>query len=135
MLVYLVYTGMLCIPMLTKQQITQQILTGLPEEDRPTYDEACKSWWMNFRDGGGFRLTNAGYMALSTWDFETYSFDVPTNIVAIARHLLTLDKKLDCPYYIKIGKNPQIVLFGSRQAVMLAMYGDLEKWMLFLNRT
>ena len=121
--------------MLTKQQITQQILTGLPEDDRPTYDEACKSWWMNFREGGGFRLTNAGYMALSTWEFETYSFAVPTNIVAIARHLLTLDKKLDCPYYIKIGKNPQIVLFGSRQAVMLAMYNDLEKWLTFLNRT
>jgi len=26
-------------------------------------------------------------------------------------------------------------LFGSQQAVMLAMYGDLEKWLKFLNRT
>ena len=121
--------------MLTKQSITQQILTGLPEDDRPTLEEALQSWWMNFRDGGGLRLTNAGFMAFGTCDLETYSFAVPTNLVAIARHLLILDKKLDCPYYIKIGKNPQIVLFGSRQAVMLAMYGDLEKWMTFLNRT
>ena len=81
------------------------------------------------------RLTNAGFMALSTGDFETYSFAVPTNLVAIAKHLLILDKKLDCPYYIKIGKNPQIILFGSKQAVMLAMYNDLEKWMAFLTRT
>ena len=121
--------------MLTKQSITQQILTGLPEDDRPTLEEALQSWWMNFRDGGGLRLTNAGFMAFGTCDLETYSFAVPTNLVAIARHLLILDKKLDCPYYIKIGKNPQIVLFGSRQAMMLAMYGDLEKWMTFLNRT
>jgi hypothetical protein len=121
--------------MLTKQSITEQILTSLPEDDCPTYDEACRSWWMNFRDGGGFRLTNAGYMALSTWNFETYSFAVPTNLSAIARHLLILDKKLDCPYYIKIGKNPQIVLFGSKQAVVLAMYGDLEKWLKYLTRT
>ena len=121
--------------MLTKQQITEQILTGLPEDDRPSYDKACKSWWMNFRDGGGFRLTDAGYMALGTWDFETYAFAVPTNLVAIARHLLILDKKLDCPYYIKIGKNPKIILFGSKQAVMLAMYGDLEKFLKYLNRT
>ena len=121
--------------MITKEEITQKILQGLPEDDRPTYDEACKSWWMNFRDGGGFRLTDAGYMALNTWNFETYTFAVPPNLVAIARHLLILDKKLNCPYYIKIGKNPQIVLFGSKQAVMLAMYGDLEKWMTFLNRT
>ena len=121
--------------MLTKLQITEHILAGLPEDDRPTYDEACKAWWMNFRDGGGFRLTNAGYMAIGTCDLETYSFDSPTSLVAIARHLLTLDKKLDCPYYLKIGKRPQIVLFGSKQAVMLAMYGDLEKWLTFLNRT
>ena len=121
--------------MITKEEITQKILQGLPEDDRPTYEEACKSWWMNFREGGGFRLTNAGYMALSTWEFETYSFAVPPNLVAKPWHLLTLDKKLDCPYYLKISKNPQIVLFGSRQAMMLAMYGDLEKWMTFLNRT
>jgi hypothetical protein len=120
---------------ITKEEITQKILQGLPEDDRPTYDEACKSWWMNFREGGGFRLTNAGYMAIGTCDLETYSFNAPTNLVAIARHLLTLDKKLDCPYYIKIGKSPQIILFGSKQAVMLAMYGDLNKWMNFLNRT
>jgi len=121
--------------MFSKQKITQKIIQRLPENDRPTYDEACKSWWMNFREGGGMRLTTAGYMALGTGDFETYSFAVPTNIVAIARHLLTLDKKLDCPYYIKIGKNPQIVLFGSKQAVMLAMYNDLEKWLKYLSRT
>ena len=121
--------------MLTKQSITQQILAGLPEDDRPSYDEACKAWWMNFREGGGFRLTNTGYMALSTWEFETYSFAVPPNMPAKPSHLLTLDKKLYCPYYIKIGKNPQIILFGSRQAMMLAMYNDLEKWLTFLNRT
>lgn len=118
-----------------KQQYTARLLESLPEDDRPTLEEALQSWWMNFRDGGGMRLTNAGFMAFGTCDLETYSFAVPANIVAIARHLLTLDKKLDCPYYIKIGKNPQIVLFGSKQAVMLAMYGDLEKWMTFLNRT
>jgi hypothetical protein len=121
--------------MLTKQQITEYILAGLPEDDRLTYDEACKAWWMNFRDGGGFRLTNAGFMAIGTCDLETYWFAVPTNLSAIARHLLILDKKLDCPYYIKIGKKPQIVLFGSKQAMMLAMYGDLEKWLTFLSRT
>ena len=121
--------------MFSKQKITQKIIQGLPEDDRPILEEALQSWWMNFRDGGGMRLTTAGFMVLSTGDFETYSFAVPTNLVAIARHLLILDKKLDCPYYIKIGKNPQIVLFGSKQAVMLAMYGDLVKWLTYLTRT
>jgi hypothetical protein len=118
-----------------KFSITRRILEHLPEDDRPTYDEACKSWWMNFRDGGGMRLTNAGFMAFATCDLETYAFDSPTSLAVISKHLLTLDKKLDCPYYIKIGKRPQIILFGSKQAVMLAMYGDLEKWLTFLDRT
>ena len=78
--------------MLTKLQITEHILAGLPEDDRPTYDEACKAWWMNFRDGGGFRLTNAGYMAIGTCDLETYAFDAPPDLVAKPKHLLTLDK-------------------------------------------
>ena len=121
--------------MITKEEITQKIFQGLPEDDRPTYEEACKAWWMNFREGGGFRLTNAGFMAFGTCDLQTYSFDVPPNLVAKPSHLLTLDKKLDCPYYIKIGKKPQIVLFGSQQAMMLAMYNDLEKWLTFLTRT
>ena len=121
--------------MFSKQKITQKIIQGLPEDDRPTLEEALQSWWMNFRDGGGLRLTHTGFMAFGTCDLETYSFAVPANTVAIARHLLILDKKLDCPYYIKIGKNPQIVLFGSRQAVMLAMYNDLEKWLTYLDRT
>jgi hypothetical protein len=118
-----------------KQQYTEQLLKTLPENDRPTLDEACKSWWMNFREGGGMRLTNAGFMAFATCDLETYAFDSPTSLVVISKHLLTLDKKLDCPYYIKIGKRPQIILFGSRQAMMAAMYGDLEKWLTFLDRT
>ena len=121
--------------MTTKQQYTARLLESLPEDDRPTLEEALQSWWMNFRDGGGMRLTNAGLMAFGTCDLKTYSFDVPPNLVAKPSHLLTLDKKLDCPYYIKIGKNPQIILFGSRQAMMLAMYNDLEKWLTFLNRT
>lgn len=121
--------------MITKQQYTQRLLESLPEDDRPTYEDACQSWWMNFRDGGGMRLTTAGFQAFATCDLETYAFDVPPNLVAMPRHLLTLDKKLDCPYYIRIGKRPQIILFGSKQAIMLAMYNDLEKWLSFLNRT
>jgi hypothetical protein len=46
-----------------------------------------------------------------------------------------LDKKLQCPYFIKLGKNPQLTLFGGEQATMLALYGDLEKFLKYLNRT
>lgn len=120
--------------MFNKEVITQKILDGLPENDRPTYDEACQSWWMNFRQGGGMRLTLAGYMAISTFDIETYTFDVPVGLPARPGQLLTLDRKLNCPYYIKLGKSPQLIVFGSQQATMLALYGDLEKFLKYLDR-
>lgn len=121
--------------MLSKQAITQRILEGLPENDRPTFDEALQSWWMNFRDGGGMRLTQHGFLAISTFDIETYTFDVPPGLPAKPGQLLTLDRKLDCPYFIKLGKKPQLIVFGSQQATMLALYGDLEKFLRYLDRT
>jgi hypothetical protein len=120
--------------MSSKQRITQKILEGLPENDRPTLDEALQTWWMNFRDGGGLRLTQHGFLAISTFDIETYKFDVPPGLVAKPGPLLTLDRKLDCPYFIKLGKQPQLIVFGSKQAMMLAMYNDLEKFLKYLAR-
>jgi hypothetical protein len=120
--------------MLSKQDITRKILEGLPEDDRPSYEDACHAWWMNFRDGGGMRLTPTGYLAISTFDIESFTFDVPPGLPAKPGQLLTLDRKLDCPYFIKLSKQPQLVVFGSQQATMLALYGDLEKFLNYLKR-
>ena len=122
--------------MLDKAQLTQQILQGLPSDDCPTFDEAFASWWMDSRDRGGMRLTTAGYQAIATLDIKMYVFDTPLAIPALLpRQLLLLDRKLDCPYYLKIGKKQQITLFGSEQALMLTMYGDLYRFLRYLERT
>lgn len=122
--------------MFNKLHITQQVLAGLPRSEQMlfTVDKALQAWWINFRDGGGMRLTDAGYHALCTCDFATYTFEVPAGLPGKPGQLLTLDRKLDCPYFIKTGRKPQIILFGSRQAVMAAMYGDIEKFLNYLNR-
>ena len=121
--------------MLSKDSITRKILEGLPDNDRPTFEEACQSWWMNFRDDGGMRLTQTGYLAISTLDIQHYTFDVPPSLPALPGQLLTLDRKLDCPYFIRLGKKPQLIVFGSQQATMMALYGDLVKFLKYLNRT
>jgi hypothetical protein len=122
--------------MLDKAQLTQQILQGLPSDDCPTFDEAFASWWMDSRAVGGMRLTTAGYQAITTLDIAMYVFDTPLAIPALLPgHLLLLDRKLDCPYYLKIGKKQQITLFGSEQALMLTMYGDLGRFLRYLERT
>ena len=122
--------------MITKQQYTQRLLEVLPEQERPTLEQACKIWWIDFRDEGGMRLTKQGYDAFTiAWDLKTYTFGVPPGLPARPGQLLTLNKKLDCPYYIKLGKKPELVLFDSKQATMMALYGDLEKFLLYLSRT
>jgi hypothetical protein len=46
--------------------------------------------------------------------------------------ILDLDRKMEWPYYLDFNvrkKRRRIVFFGSREAMMAAMYGDLEKWL------
>lgn len=122
--------------MITKQQYTEKLLDALPQEERVSLDQACKIWWTDFRDDGGMRLTQQGYDAFTiAWDLETYIFKIPPGLPARPGQLLTLKKKLNCPYFIKLGKKPELVLFDSKQATMLALYGDLEKFLLYLDRT
>jgi hypothetical protein len=121
--------------MLDKVQLTQQILQGLPSDDCPAFDEAYAAWWIDSRAVGGMRLTTAGYQAIATFDIKLYVFDISAGMALLPRHLLLLDRKLDCPYYLKTGKKPQITLFGSEQALMLTMYGDFDRFMRYLERT
>lgn len=121
--------------MQTKQALTQELLELLPVDQRPNLQSALTNWWMNFRQGGGLRLTSSGYQALVQCQLSQHSFDLPVELQRTAKFLLALDRKLNCPYYIEPGRKPKITLFGQQQAVMLALYGDIEKWMtLFLLR-
>ncbi len=122
--------------MFNKQQLTQQILVQLPEDDRPSFDQAMKTWWQDIRDdNGGLRLSLSGYDAFNFLNIDRHEFDVPASTPALPRQLIILNKKLDCPYYLKLGKKPRLIIFGSKQAVMYAMYGDLEKFLRYLDRT
>lgn len=121
--------------MLSKEEYTRQVLEQMPPDDRPSYDQALKYWWQDIRDEGGLRLSMSGYDAFDYLDLTRYEFDVPAGTPARPAHLITLNKKLTHPYYLKMGKKPKLILFGSTEAVMMAMYGDLEKFIKYLNRT
>jgi hypothetical protein len=116
-----------------KSQLTQQLLDQLPEEERPSFEWALKSWWQDLRDDGGLRLSISGYDTFKFLSIEQHAFDF-TKVLSPSL-LMTLNRKLDCPYYLKAGKTPKLIIFGSQQAIMYAMYGDLEKFLRYLDRT
>ena len=85
-------------------------------------------WWFNFRDAGGFRLTEEGMYAFRTLNITHYKFGLPEYVILSGSLLLTLDKKLTCPYFINSGKEKYLLLYGGKEATMLTMYGDVKKF-------
>jgi hypothetical protein len=119
--------------MSSKKQITLKLLEFLPTEERLTYEQALVDWWMIFTKQDGLRLTERGYDMLRKYGIASHGFAVPK--IFRMGDLLVLSRKLDCPYYIEPGKTPVLHLFGSEQAMMYAMYGDLSRFLRYLERT
>jgi hypothetical protein len=114
-----------------KLKLTQALVASLPAEFAESVDVARTTWWSNIRKTGGMRLTEHGFYVFSrVLDLAHYELEIkptPGN----RRIVLTLDRKLQSPYYIRIDKRiPTVVcMFGSREAVVAQLYGDLEKFL------
>jgi len=93
------------------------------------------TWWANIRPEGGLRLTRHGYEILhDVLQYESWSLDLSNqpNSVISKRVVLDLDHKLEWPYFLDFNprkKTRRIVFFGSREAMMATMYGDLTRWL------
>lgn len=115
-----------------KLKLTQALVANLPAEFAEPVEVAVRTWWANIRKTGGMRLTEHGFYVFSrVLDLAHYELEIkpaPGN----KRIVLTLDRKLQSPYYIRIDKRipTSVYMFGSREAVVAQLYGDLEK---FLN--
>ena len=116
----------------SKQQLTQHLLNQLPADDRPGYQFALKTWWQDSRDDGGLRLSPYGLDVFKLLKIKQYEFEFFRSLSPGL--LMTLNRKLDCPYFLKGGKSTRLILFGDKQAIMYAMYGDMEKFLRYLDR-
>jgi hypothetical protein len=118
-----------------KLEIIQRLMPQVPEEHQSSIDSAMQTWWVNIRSDGGMRLTDLGYeMMHDVLQLESWKLDLADQerIVFTKRLILDLDRKLEWPYYIYVNikkKHRFIVFFGSREAMMASMYGDLERWL------
>lgn len=121
-----------------KLSITLGLLEQVPEDRREPWDQALITWWANIRPEGGLRLTRHGYEMLhdvlgyESWALDLASEKSPSQVRINKRTVLDLDRKMEWPYYLDFNprkKTRRIVFFGSREAMMATMYGDLEKWL------
>lgn len=120
--------------MLSKLDYTQQLLKQLPVNDCPSEEDALSMWWQDIRPDGGLRLSAEGCVLFGRLKITSYEFEIPPNTPARPSTLLILSNKLTCPYYIAIGKKPRLVLFGSKEATMYSLYGDINKFISAINQ-
>lgn len=114
-----------------KLKLTQAIINQLPEGHGMDVETAMKVWWYNIRAGGGLRLTDLGYFTFKkVVDLESYSMEIDWETFDRTT-ILKLDRKLQMPYYIDVKKKipKQVVFFGSKEAMMARLYGNLNKFL------
>lgn len=113
-----------------KRKLTEELVKDLPAELKITVDDVYPIWWYNLRGQGGMRLTKAGFdffirhLKLESYNFKLKPFDINS------RTIVAMDRKLQMPYFIETKKMMpvQIVFFGSKEAVMANLYGDIKKF-------
>lgn len=100
----------------------------------PNYslEQAHILWWCNVRASGGLRLTHEGYKILKQ-DLDLESYSIALNKSEINKQfILDLDRKLTTPYFIE---RDRIHLFGSREAVMALLHGNMSRYLESLARS
>ena len=118
--------------MRNKKKLTEELLALLPEEHRTDLTTTMHAWWFNTRRNGGMRLTAIGYDAFAEdLDLENYSYSIDNPLMFNQQTILKLDRKMQMPYYIHAVKGipKKIIFFGSKEAVMVNLYGNLQQFL------
>ncbi len=115
-----------------KKKLTQELVSLLPASRAVSVDKAMKAWWFNLRKNGGLRLTGPGFVAfVADLDLEHYEYAIDDPMHFNQHTILDLDRKMQMPYYIHAVKGipKKIIFFGSREAVMINLYGNLQQFL------
>lgn len=117
--------------MKNKSLLTEKIYQQL-ENPRYPLDQARLLWWCNVRSNGGLRLTHEGWKVFKKdLELESYSVDLEKTEIT-KQFILDLDRKLTTPYFIE---KHRIHLFGSREAVMALLHGNMSRYLRSLERS
>jgi hypothetical protein len=115
-----------------KKKHTETLVGQLDPDWGITVKKAMRTWWFNIRSTGGMRLTSDGYHVFcKELDLEYYSFSIDDPTEFNQQMILDMDRKLQMPYYIHAVKGipKKIIFFGSKEAMVTNLYGDLKKFL------
>jgi len=115
-----------------KQRLTEELIKQLDPGSGITVKQAMRTWWFNIRKNGGMRLTGPGYTLFTEQlDLARYEWPIQDPLAFNQHMILALDKKIQMPYYISATKGipKKIIFFGSQEAVMVNLYGDLQNFL------
>jgi hypothetical protein len=115
-----------------KKKLTQELVGLLPESQRISPASAFSAWWYNLRSTGGLRLTTQGYITFVDYlDLTQYEFRILDAHEFNLRTVIALDRQLELPYYIVIKKGVpvSVIFFGSKEAMLVNLYGNLQKFL------
>ena len=113
-----------------KHELTKTLVEQLDPGLGFTEETAYHTWWYNIRKGGGMRLTPAGAeVFLKHLKLEHYRFAVDPFVIT-SQLMINMDRRLQQPYYISMKKHmpKEIVFFGSKEAMMANLWGDLRRF-------
>lgn len=115
-----------------KQRLTAELVSRLSEDKKISLEQALRTWWFNIRKTGGMRLTTLGHTAfVRDLELEHYEYRIDDPLLFNQQTILDLDRKMQMPYFISATKGipKKIVLFGSKEAVMINLYGNLQQFL------
>jgi len=115
-----------------KKKLTEELVKQLDPDLGITVKRAMHTWWFNIRKNGGRRLTGPGHQIfVKDLELEHYEYAIADPMQFNQKTILDLDRKMQMPYYVSATKGipKKIVFFGSREAVMVNLYGNLQQFL------
>jgi len=111
---------------MSRNEYTEQLLSNIPIEIRCDIDTK-EWWWVPLNDH--WRLTWLGYASFVDLNIDSWDFDFTSQSIEPWMYL-KLSRNLHVPYYIVDNKkHNKLVVFDSREAVAIKLFGSLDKWL------
>jgi hypothetical protein len=112
---------------MTKHEYLESIICAVVPEELRSEIDTSEWWWLPTEDN--WRLTWLGYASFVDLRVESWDFDFASHKIEPWVYL-KLSRNLKVPYYIVDNKkHNKLVVFDSREAVAIKLFGSLERWL------